>query len=547
MTSPKRAELLLPAGSLEKLKTAVLYGADAVYAGTPDMSLRTRSTFSLEELKEGIDFAHEHGAKVYLTLNLFTHNKDIERLPGFVATLRELKPDGVIVADPGVFQFLKDEAPELPLHISTQANVVSWLTVDYWRRQGAELVVLAREVSFEELQEIRIKCPDIKLETFVHGAMCMTYSGRCLLSNYLAERGANQGSCANSCRWKYKMKIELTPGNFAELEINEDNYRDFNYYLEEVYRPGEYLPLEEDDQGSYILNSRDLNLMPKLGEYLKSGIDSLKVEGRSKNQYYAAIVARSYRAAIDSYYADPENFDPEIFLNELFTAAARGYTLGFHDGRLTNLAHDYVSGQSLSEYEFAGIVREWRDDAVIIEIRNRIMSGDVIELLPPGGLDCIRIRLYEFENAATGDITEKISAGEGRAIKIPRSAFHAEGDIDLEAILPPLSVARKSSPLSDQQATQLKVNHLTQDAELGLIPLERLRNASAGRVAVTNGKAPKLGTDACCGLGCNGCLPFWKEPKYEKARRLLAEKQDGRKLSKSVARKVILTEVHPLG
>lgn len=305
-TSQKKSELLMPAGNLQKLRMAVLYGADAVYLGTPDMSLRTKSDFTLEDVVEGIEFAHAHGKKVYLTLNLFSHNKDIDKLPHYVETVKKVQPDGLIVADPGVFMFVKEHAPELELHVSTQANVCSWQSVKFWQDQGAKLCVLGREVSYEELAEIRDKCPDIKLEAFVHGTMCMTYSGRCLLSNFMAERGANQGACANSCRWAYKVHLRLNDGTIKELEINEENQGLFEWVLEEGYRPGELMPIEEDARGSYILNSKDLCIMPKLEDYLKIGIDSLKVEGRGKSPYYVATVARAYRMAIDDWYADPE-------------------------------------------------------------------------------------------------------------------------------------------------------------------------------------------------------------------------------------------------
>jgi putative protease len=285
----KRAELLMPAGGLDKLKTAVLYGADAVYMGTPDMSLRTKSKFTLEEVVEGIEFAHSHGVRVYLTLNLFSHNKDISKLPEYVDTVRRVKPDGLIVADPGVFMFVKERAPEIPLHVSTQANVCSWQSVNFWKEQGAKLCVLGREVSFAELAEIREKCPDIMLEAFVHGAMCMTYSGRCLLSNYMAERGANQGACANSCRWKYRVHMRLKDGTTKELQLTEENLELFEFLLEEEVRPGELMPIEEDQRGSYILNSKDLCIMPKLDDYLRIGVDSLKVEGRGKSVYYVAL------------------------------------------------------------------------------------------------------------------------------------------------------------------------------------------------------------------------------------------------------------------
>jgi putative protease len=233
-----RSELLMPAGSLAKLKTAVLYGADAVYLGTPDMSLRTKAEFTLDQIEEGIEYAHAHNTRVYLTLNLFSHNKDVPKLEEYVATIKDIHPDGVIIADPGVFQYVKQHAPDIPLHISTQSNVCSWLSVDFWKDLGADLCVLAREVSYAELCEIREKCPDIKLETFVHGAMCMTYSGRCLLSNFMAERGANQGNCANSCRWGYKVHLKLRDGSVKEIEIDESNINMFEFLLEEGARPG---------------------------------------------------------------------------------------------------------------------------------------------------------------------------------------------------------------------------------------------------------------------------------------------------------------------
>ena len=298
----QKSELLLPAGSLVKLKTAILYGADAVYAGTPDMCLRAQSKMTMEDLKEGIEFVHAHGKKIYLTLNLFMHNRDVEKLPQFVATLRELKPDGVLIADPGVFQYVKDNAPELNLFVSTQANICSWQAVKFWQKQGAKLCVLGREVTYEEMKEIREKCPDILLECFMHGAMCMSYSGRCLISNYLADRSSNQGKCAHCCRWHYKLHLRLKDGNIKEIEINDQNKDAFEFLLEEEFRPGEYFEVMEDEHGGYMLNSKDMCLMPRLDDLLRIGIDSLKVEGRNKTEYYAGIVARAYRKAIDDYY-----------------------------------------------------------------------------------------------------------------------------------------------------------------------------------------------------------------------------------------------------
>lgn len=529
MSRPRRAELLLPAGDLEKLRTAILYGADAVYAGTPDMSLRTQSGFSLDDLKEGVRFAHEHGKRVYLTLNLFSHNRDIEKLPAFVSTLREIGPDGVIVADLGVFHYLREHAPELELHVSTQANAVSWLTVQSWQTQGASLCVLAREVSFDELKEIRSRCPDIRLETFVHGSMCMTYSGRCLLSNYMAERGANQGSCAHSCRWKYKLHVQAPDGSIGTIEITDKNKSDFQFFLEEEFRPGQLFPIEEDEQGSYILNSKDLCLMPRLAELLESGIDSLKVEGRNKSAYYVAVVGRAYRAAIDAYYANPAEFDPDPYLAELSTVASRGYTLGFHTGRLDSTGHDFHGGQSLSDFEFGGLVRGWEGDSLVVEVKNRLRAGDVLEFLPPGEIDCIRLRLYEFESAQTGDKLEQITAGEKRAIRIPRSAFHAELSENLEERLPALTVVRKAKALTEEQAEQLARNRTAQRVELGLIdPAALTKPRLAPKPVGGPVRAPKLGEDGCCALGCNGCLPFWNEEKYAKARLKLQDSRRGK-------------------
>jgi putative protease len=418
--------------------------------------------------------------------------------------------------------------------VSTQANVVSWLTVKSWQSQGADLCVMAREVSFDELKEIRRRCPDIRLETFVHGAMCMTYSGRCLLSNYMAERGANQGSCAHSCRWKYNLKVTRPDGSAGTIEINDKNMNEFSFFLEEEFRPGELYPIEEDENGSYILNSRDLNLMPRLSDYLKLGIDSLKVEGRNKSEYYGAVVARAYRAAIDAYYQDPEHFDPSPYVAELSTIPSRGYTLGFHSGRLENTGHNFDHGGSLSAFEYGGLVREWQGDDVIVEVKNRLLPGDVLEFLTAAGLGVVRLRVYEVENADTGKTTDKITAGEQRAIRIPLSAFHAESKLDLKELLPPLTVVRKAKPLTVEQELQLEQNNKTQGAELGLVKAEDLLRSRDERERVLKSmkgrKPPKLGAEGCCGLGCNGCLPFWNDEKYTRARAMLGEKKGLKKL-----------------
>lgn len=449
-----KSELLLPAGDLVKLKTAILYGADAVYAGTPDMSLRTQSKFSLEDIKEGIDFVHQKGKKIYLTLNLYTHNKDIEKLPHFVNTLRELKPDGVLIADPGVFLYLKENAPELKRFVSTQANICSYQTVKFWQNLGAELCVLGREVSFEEMKEMRQKCPDIMLETFIHGAMCMSYSGRCLISNFLADRSANQGKCAHCCRWHYKLHLRLKDGTIKDLEITPENKDMFEYLVKEDFRPDELYEIVEDEHGAYIMNSKDLCLMPKLNHILDIGMHSLKIEGRNKTEYYAAITARSYRQAIDAYYKNPENWSPDVYMKELYTLQNRGYCLGFYDGHLTNLSQNYEYTRTLGDWLFAGSIVEWQGDDIIFELRNYIESGEFIEFLLPNSLENVRLTLQEFQDAETGEITAKVSAGQGKKIRIPASAFGMSAD-KVKEMLPQYCIARKPAKLKESDQTML--------------------------------------------------------------------------------------------
>ncbi len=539
-----RAELLMPAGNLRKLKMAVLYGADAVYLGTPDMSLRTKSEFSLDDVVEGVEFCHKHAKRAYLTLNLFSHNKDVPKLDEYIATVRRVRPDGLIIADPGVFQYVKTRAPELPLHISTQSNVASWLSVDFWRDQGADLVVLAREVSFAELTEIREKCPDIKLEAFVHGAMCMTYSGRCLLSNYMAERGANQGNCANSCRWNYSVRMRLKDGTIQALDINENNADMFEFLLEEGCRPGELMPIQEDGRGSYILNSRDLCIMPKLDEYLDIGIDSLKVEGRGKSEYYVAVVARAYRMAIDDYYADRENWDPRKYMAELETVGNRGYSLAFHDGRLTNYAHDYENTAALAGWEYAGVVTGVTDDAILVEVKNKLESGEVLDFVSPLGRETTLLRMYSFEDAATGEVKSVVHGSTKTTIRIPFGLFDHEDIETLKARLPALTVLRKEKSLTDEQRNRLKFDKLVQGLETrgerNDTAYAKRRDALAAS-ADQDGKerrptTNRIGTQGCCGKGCNGCLIFWQDDQFARARAALVKRKQGAQLSRQEAR-----------
>jgi putative protease len=540
-----RAELLMPAGSLERLKVAVLYGADAVYMGTPDMSLRTKSKFSLEEVKEGIKFAHAHGVRVYLTLNLFTHNKDVPKIEAYLETLRDIRPDGVIVADPGVFQYIKTHAPEFNLHISTQANVCSYITVDFWKNQGAELVVLAREVTFNELAEIREKCPDVKLETFVHGAMCMTYSGRCLLSNFMAERGANQGNCANSCRWQYKVGLRLNDGTVKELSLTEENMEMFEFVLEEGHRPGEFMPIMEDSRGSYILNSKDMCLMPVLDDYLRIGVDSLKVEGRNKSPYYVASVARAYRKAIDDYYKAPESWDPRPYMRELESVGNRGYTVAFHEGRLRNYAHNYENTKTMADWQYAGIIREVRADGFVMEVKNRIEAGDVLEFVPPNAHEeTIFLRLYAFELVGKTDKVEVVNGGPKHQVWIPFTAFDRENIEELKQKFVPFAIVRKEAMLTDEEWQRLKLDRLSQKIEMDEAPegaypdrLKRLQDTISEETMERRSKTSRSGVEGCCGRGCNGCLMFWNDPQYAKARALLAKKKHGEMLARDMREK----------
>ena len=446
-----KAELLLPAGSLIKLKTALLYGADAVYAGTPDMCLRSQSKFSVEDLQEGIEFTHRCGKKIYLTLNLFMHNQDVEKLPVFVETLRRLRPDGVLIADPGVFMYVREHAPELNLFVSTQANICSSLAVRFWQNQGAKLCVLGREVTFAEMKEIRRQCPDILLECFMHGAMCMSYSGRCLISNYLADRSANQGKCAHCCRWHYKLHLRLKDGTVKELLIDENNKDSFEFLLEEDFRPGEYYEIVEDEHGGYMLNSKDMCLLPRLPDLLGIGMDSLKVEGRNKTEYYAGVVARAYRLAIDDWYQSPQTWDWHKYMDDLNTLQNRGYCLGFHDGKLTNISQNYEYTRTLGDWLFAGSIVEWQGDDAVFEIRNYINSGEFIEFLIPGTLDNLRLTLTEFEDALSGEITPRVSAGQNKRIRLRPQVWNRDIN-EIKKLLPQYVIARKPAPLEGENA-----------------------------------------------------------------------------------------------
>jgi len=358
-----KIELLAPAGSLEKLKTAILFGADAVYCGGLNFGLRAGAdNFTVEELQEGIRYAHNRDKKVYLTLNMIPHNEDLNKLPEYIEKLKTLDIDALIISDPGVFSMVRENWPEIEIHISTQANNVNWASALFWKQQGAERIILARELSFAEIKEMAEKTEGkIELETFVHGAMCISYSGRCLLSNYFVGRDANKGDCAQSCRWKY--------------------------HIVEEKRPGEYYPIEENDQGTFIMNSRDLNLAEEVPQLIEAGLSSLKIEGRMKSIHYAATVVNTYRQIIDQYYADPENYqaDPEL-LAELRKISHRDYTKGFFYGKPGSEGQRYESSSYLRTYDFMGVVRDVmpENNEILVEVRNKIFKGDQLEVVTPG-------------------------------------------------------------------------------------------------------------------------------------------------------------------
>jgi len=353
----------------------------------------------------------------------------------------------------------------------------------------------------------------------------------------MAERGANQGSCAHSCRWGYKLKIKLKDNTEHEIEINEDNKDLFDFFLEEEIRPGQLFPFEEDVSGSYILNSKDLCLLPKLDQYIKAGIDSFKVEGRNKTEFYAGSVARVYRAAIDDYLADPKSWSSDDYMDEINSVANRGYTLAFHDGRLTNLAHDYESTGSTSFYEFAGRIVEWQGDDLIFEAKNMLVSGDVLEFLSPHQRQPILLRIYKFTCAKSGNVSEKIHAGVKPQIRINASEFHLIAKDDLKNLLPELSLIRKEKPNVESEKLKVESRNLSHKLESGDIKEQkyddkRSKYFTALQVADSKicPKTPRIGMDGCCGKGCNGCLPFWHDDKYAKARAILKQKKLGEML-----------------
>lgn len=365
-----KIELLAPAGDLEKLKTAILYGADAVYFGGEMFSLRAGAgNLSIDEIREAMDFIHEHDAKGYMTMNIYPHNEDIEPLKAYIEKIKDIPIDAFIVSDPGIICLLKEMIPGVEIHLSTQANTTSYLSANYWASQGISRIVTAREMNIKDISVLREKLPaDVEIESFVHGAMCISYSGRCLLSNFMSGRDSNQGACTHPCRWKYA--------------------------LVEQRRPNEYYPIEEDNRGSYILNSRDLCMLDRIPDLVEAGVTSFKIEGRMKSMYYVATVVSAYRSAIDAYLADPENYEyKEEYFHELCKASHREFTHGFYFNKPTDEDQDYLTSSYIREYSFVGLVKEEADENgyTTVEQRNKFSVGDTVEIFGP------RTPFYEEE------------------------------------------------------------------------------------------------------------------------------------------------------
>lgn len=384
----KKPELLAPAGSFEKAKTAFLYGADAIYAGTSSLSLRTRAEMEDDDLVKTIKYAHEHNKKVYVTINIFAWDDRYEEIKEQAKILNDLKVDGIIVADGGVLETLKQYAPDVDMHISTQANIVSFHTSNFWYKNGAKRVILARELSKAQIKELVDNKPaDLETEMFVHGAICFGYSGRCFLSDFLAGRSANLGDCAQSCRWAY------------------------NVYVEETNNPGELLPVEHDDKGTYIFSSKDLCLIKEIPEIVNLGVDSLKIEGRLKTEYYLATVINAYRNAIDDYIKNPESYNYTKYLKEIEKTKTRGLTTFYFNSRDNKNFQDYSGNQYNANYEFGAKVIEKNEEKSIVEIKNRLQVGDTLELINPGNINPIEFKITNLWDIETDESINFINPG----------------------------------------------------------------------------------------------------------------------------------------
>lgn len=438
-----KTELLLPAGSLEKMRTAFAFGADAVYAGQPRYSLRARNNeFRLSQIEQGIQEARTLGKKFYVTSNLLPHNGKVRTYLKDMEPIIAMQPDGIIMADPGLIMMVRDKWPEVPIHLSVQANTMNYASVKFWHRMGIQRIILSRELSLDEIEEIRQQCPEIELEVFVHGALCIAYSGRCLLSGYFNRRDANQGTCTNACRWNYhthsaeedasgdiKLIQPLHDFDFAKEE--EEQAQSFAscggsarhpaadqvYLIEEASRPGELMPILEDEHGTYIMNSKDLRALEHVERLVKMGIHSLKVEGRTKSIYYIARTAQTYRAAIDDAEAG-RPFNPTL-LAELEGLANRGYTDGFYQRHHSNEYQNYIRGHSEAKRsQYVGEVLDAQDEWLRVSVKNHFELGDQLEIIHPSGNQIIT--LAEMRNKQGEPI--QIAAGNPAEVYLPLGA-----------------------------------------------------------------------------------------------------------------------------
>jgi U32 family peptidase len=440
-------ELLLPAGSLDKMRAAYDFGADAIYAGQPRYSLRARNNdFKLEQLQQGITEARERGKKFYVTSNLIAHNDKIRTYLRDIEPVVAMKPHGIIMADPGLIMMVREKWPEVDVHLSVQANTTNYATVKFWQKIGVKRIILSRELSLDEIEKIRQECPDMELEVFVHGALCIAYSGRCLLSGYFNRRDPNQGTCTNACRWDYKTHSgseqsdsgEVIPikleGDFSFAKEQQDAEKAFSacgdgqrhpaadnvYLLEEAERPGELMPIMEDEHGTYIMNSKDLRAVEHVARLAAIGVDSLKVEGRTKSLYYVARVAQVYRQAIDDAAAG-KPFNPDLLL-QLEGMANRGYTGGFLERRPAQDYQNYIAGHSeFHRSQFVAEVRNVADDGwAEVEVKNKFSVGDTIEVISPNGNEIVKL---EAMRSMDGDPIS-VAPGSPLHVRIPLGAQH---------------------------------------------------------------------------------------------------------------------------
>ncbi len=434
-------ELLLPAGSLEKMRAAYDFGADAVYAGQPRYSLRARNNeFRLEQLQQGIEEAHARGKKFFVTSNLLAHNDKVRTYLRDIEPVIALRPDALIMADPGLIMLVHEKWPEVPIHLSVQANTTNSTSVKFWQKVGVSRIILSRELSLKEIEQIRQDCPDMEIEVFVHGALCIAYSGRCLLSGYFNHRDPNQGTCTNACRWDYKTHNAATDPNTGEA-LALDALSDFSfqglqeqadkafaacgdgvrhpkadrvYLIEEVGRPGELMPIMEDEHGTYIMNSKDLRAVEHVERLTRIGVDSLKIEGRTKSLYYVARTAQVYRRAIDDAVAG-RPFNPQL-ITELEGLANRGYTSGFLERRPAQDYQNYETGHSVAtRSQFVGEVKAVQDGWAEVETKNRFAVGDWLEIITPAGKHTVQ--LAQMKNAQGQPID--VAAGNPLRVWIP--------------------------------------------------------------------------------------------------------------------------------